>query len=123
MATCKDADRYVTFYLYLTDDIFITYWNQGDPTVKRTLLLVMLAAIPLSAQAEKGKSIMFGDQDPVYQERMVDTSADEQAAHCKALKQRINSLSLRPLSRNAAIQRYRLECEQNYGESRSTIGP
>ena len=91
--------------------------------MKRTILLVMLAVLPLSAQAEKGKSIMFGDQDPVYQERMVDTSTDEQAAHCKALKQRINSLSLRPLSRNAAIQRYRLECEQNYGESRPTIAP
>ena len=30
---------------------------------------------------------MFGDQDPVYQERMVDTSADEQAAQATALEQ------------------------------------
>ena len=91
--------------------------------MKRTLLLVMLAATSFSGQAEKGKSIMFGDQDPVYQERMVNTSVDEQAAHCKALKQRINSLSLRPLSRNAAIQRYKLECEQSHAESRPTIAP
>ncbi len=91
--------------------------------MKHIFLLFILAAIPLSGLAEKGKSIMFGDQDPVYQERMTDTSADEQAAHCKALKQRINSLSLRPLSRNAAIQRYQLECERNYGESRPTIAP
>ena len=91
--------------------------------MKRAPILLVLAMSAGTVYAEKGKSIMFGDEDPVYQERMVDTSADEQAAHCKALKQRINSLSLRPLSRNAAIQRYRLECEQNYGESRSTIGP
>jgi hypothetical protein len=58
--------------------------------VKRTILLLMLTTLPLPGQAEKGKSIMFGDQDPVYQERMVDTSADEHAAHCKAIKQRIN---------------------------------
>lgn len=91
--------------------------------MKRTILLLMLSTFALPVQAEKGKSIMFGDQDPIYQERMTDTSADEQAAHCKALRQRINSLSLRPLSRNAAIQRYQLECEQNYGDPRPTIAP
>jgi hypothetical protein len=91
--------------------------------VNRTILLFMLTTLALPGQAEKGKSIMFGDQDPVYQERVVDTSADEQAAHCKALKQRINSLSLRPLSRNAAIQRYQVECEQNYGDPRPAIAP
>jgi hypothetical protein len=91
--------------------------------VKRNLLLLLLTVMPCSALAEKGKSIMFGDQDPVYLERARDTRSDEQAAHCKALRQRINSLSLRPLSRNAAIQRYQLECEPNYGEPRPAIEP
>ena len=90
---------------------------------KQTITLAALTALALQAQAEKGKSIMFGDPDPVYLERTIDQSADEQAAHCKALKQRINSLSLRPLSRNAAIQRYRLECEPNYGDPRPSIEP
>ena len=97
--------------------------DKGDLTVKRVILLLTLATLALAVHAEKGKSIMFGDQDPLYQERMTDTSADQKATECKALKQRIDSLSLRPLSRNAAIQRYQLECTQNYNDARPSLGP
>jgi hypothetical protein len=92
--------------------------------VKHATFLLVLAMTATVVHAEKGKSIMFGDQDPLYQERTRDTSADTQAEHCKALKRRIDSLSLRPLSRNAAIQRYQLECVQNTGDvPRSSISP
>ena len=91
--------------------------------MKRVIFLMLMATLATPVVAEKGKSIMFGDQDPLYQERTIDPAADQQAAECKALKQRIDSLSLRPLSRNAAIQRYRLECTQNYDEPASSLGP
>jgi hypothetical protein len=92
--------------------------------VKRAHFLLVLAMAAGTAHAEKGKSIMFGDQDPLYQERSRDTANDAQAAECKALKRRIDSLSLRPLSRNAAIQRYQHECVQGTGDvPRSTLSP
>ena len=91
--------------------------------MQRGFILIIALALPLTVHAEKGKSIMFGDTDPVYQERMIDTSEDEQAEHCKSLRRTIDSLSLRPISRNAAIQRYQLECTQNYGNPRPSIQP
>lgn len=91
--------------------------------MERTVILITILVLPLTVHAEKGKSIMFGDADPVYQERMIDTAADEQAEHCKSLRRTIDSLSLRPISRNAAIQRYQLECTQNYGNPRPSVQP
>ena len=91
--------------------------------MQRSLILIIALALPVAGLAEKGKSIMFGDTDPVYQERVIDTTADEQAAHCKSLRRTIDSLSLRPISRNAAIQRYQLECTQNYGNPRPSLQP
>ena len=91
--------------------------------MKRVIFLILMAMLAAPGVAEKGKSIMFGDQDPLYQERSIASETDQQAAECKALKKRIDSLSLRPLSRNAAIQRYRLECTQNYDEPASSLGP
>lgn len=92
--------------------------------MKRAPILLVLAMSAGTVHAEKGKSIMFGDQDPLYQERTRNTSNDAKAEECKALKRRIDSLSLRPLSRNAAIQRYQLECIQGSGDvPRSTLSP
>ena len=92
--------------------------------MKRVIFLILMAMLAAPVVAEKGKSIMFGDQDPLYQERPRNTSNDAQAEECKALKHRIDSLSLRPLSRNAAIQRYQLECVQGSGDvPRSTLSP
>lgn len=85
-----------------------------------TLLFVLLC-FPLISQAEKGQSIMFGDQDPLYVKRTRNTTADEQAEHCKQLRQRMNELKGRPQSRNAVIRRYRVECEPGHempGQSR-----
>ena len=91
--------------------------------MKRVIFPMLLATLAAPVAAEKGKSIMFGDQDPLYRERTIDTAADQNEAECKALKRRIDSLSLRPLSRNAAIQRYRLECTDNYEEPGQSLGP
>ncbi len=92
--------------------------------MKRAPFLLVLAMAAGTVHAEKGKSIMFGDQDPLYQERTRNTANDAQAEECKALKRRIDSLSLRPLSRNAAIQRYQLECVQGSGDlPRPTLSP
>jgi hypothetical protein len=57
---------------------------------------------------------MFGGQDPLATELSRDRSADEQAEHCIQLHNRIEELKGRPQRRNAAIQRYRLECEPQY---------
>jgi len=77
-------------------------------------LLVVLLCLPVVGQAEKGQSIMFGDQDPLYVEKTRDTAADEQADHCTQLRQRMKELKGRPQSRNAVIRRYRVECEPSY---------
>ena len=77
-------------------------------------LIFVLLCLPAISQAEKGQSIMFGDQDPLYVEKTRDTTADEQAAHCKQLRQRMDELKGRPQSRNAVIRRYRVECEPRY---------
>ena len=34
--------------------------------MKRYLLFLSLCTLPFTSQAEKGQSIMFGDQDPLY---------------------------------------------------------
>lgn len=82
--------------------------------MKQLVILLTLVALPSLCLAEKGKSIMFGDTDPVYSERARDTTARQQAERCTQLREEINSLKGKPQRRNAAIQRYRLECEQNY---------
>ena len=55
-------------------------------------LIVALLCLPVVGQAEKGQSIMFGDQDPLYVERTRDTTADEQADHCTQLRKRMKEL-------------------------------
>ena len=77
-------------------------------------LLIVLLCLPVIGQAEKGQSIMFGDQDPLYVERTRDTAAQEQADHCTQLRKRMKELKGRPQSRNAVISRYRVECEPGY---------
>lgn len=78
------------------------------------ILLFVLLCLPVISQAEKGKSTMFGDQDPLYVKRTRNTAADEQAEHCMQLRKRMNELKGRPQSRNAVIRRYRVECEPGY---------
>jgi hypothetical protein len=79
--------------------------------MKRPIIVLTLYALPCTCIADKGQSIMFGEPDPIYQERSRDTMADEQAEHCKQLRAQMDELKYRPLRRNAIVERYRIECE------------
>jgi hypothetical protein len=79
--------------------------------MKRPIIILTLYALPCTCIADKDQSIMFGEPDPIYQERSMDTAADEQAEHCKQLRAQIQNLKYRPLRRNAVVERYRIECE------------
>jgi thymidylate synthase len=79
--------------------------------MKHPLIVTILCILPIVALADKGQSIMFGDSDPIYQEKLKDTAADEQAEHCKQLRAQMDELKYRPLRRNAIVERYKLECQ------------
>lgn len=78
-------------------------------------LVFLLTALGLSftVQAEKGQSIMFGDPDPIYTEKTLDTRADDNAEHCKKLKKQMDDLKGKPLRRNPVVKRYQIECVEN----------
>ena len=78
-------------------------------------LVFLLTALCLSftVQAEKGQSIMFGDPDPIYTEKTLDTRADDRAEHCKKLKQQMDDLKGKPLRRNPVVKRYQIECVED----------
>ena len=88
--------------------------------MKHPLIVPILCILPIVALADKGHSIMFGDSDPIYQEKLKDTAADEQAEHCKQLRAQMEELKYRPLRRNAIVERYKLECQP--GNSRPATG-
>jgi hypothetical protein len=81
-------------------------------TMKRLILVVALCTLPLSSLAEKGQSIMFGDQDPIHAETMASDPAREKADYCNKLRKEIDELKGKPQRRNMAIQRYELDCQQ-----------
>ena len=76
--------------------------------MKKALLL-----LTRGSQAEKGQSIMFGDQDPVYTEAVKTDPAREKAEYCSDLRKQMDELKGRPQKRNMVIQRYQLECQQH----------
>lgn len=80
------------------------------PDVKR-LPLLLIFILPLGVHAEKGQSIMFGDPDPIYQEKTLDTTADEQNEHCKQLRRQMEELKGKPQRRWAVSERIKLECQ------------
>ena len=80
--------------------------------MKVVLMMLPLLALSSASQAEKGQSIMFGDQDPVYTEKTRAPPATEQAEHCRQLRRQMDELKGKPQRRNAVVQRYRLECVQ-----------
>lgn len=82
--------------------------------MKQVLLTLMLFTLPLSSLAEKGQSIMFGDQDPVYVEPVKKDPAREKADYCNDLRQQMDELKGRPQKRNMVIQRYELDCQQQH---------
>ena len=75
-------------------------------------LLLPLLAASFSCHAEKGKSIMFGDQDPIYSDPSMKFTADK-AAFCQELRKEMKELEGKPQRRNAVSQRYQLECRDN----------
>ncbi|MFV1973352.1 MAG: hypothetical protein ACC648_06490 [Thiohalobacterales bacterium] len=89
--------------------------------MKNFALIFVLLCLPVVSQAEQGQSTMLDNQDPFYDKRSGNAAAEEQADHCTQLRQRMNELKGRPLSRNAVIRRYRVECKPGYempGQSR-----
>ena len=81
--------------------------------MKYLLFLLVALGLSFTAQAEKGQSIMFGDPDPIYAETAPDTQADNNAEHCKKLKQQMDDLKGKPLRRNPVVKRYEIECLEN----------
>ncbi len=79
--------------------------------MKQLLFLLSVCTLPFSAHAEKGQSIMFGDPDPIYQERTRDTTAEEHNEHCKQLRRQMDELKGKPQRRHAVAERYKLECQ------------
>jgi thymidylate synthase len=79
--------------------------------VKQLLILLPLCALPLGAHAEKGQSVMFGDPDPIYQEKTRDTANEEHSEHCKQLRRQMDELKGKPQRRHAVVERYKLECQ------------
>ncbi len=81
--------------------------------MKYFLVLPVALGLPFAVQAEKGQSIMFGDPDPIYTETTTDTRADNNAEHCKKLKQQMDDLKGKPLRRNPVVKRYQIECVED----------
>ena len=81
--------------------------------MKYLLCLPVVLGLSFTVQAERGQSIMFGDPDPIYTEKIPDTSADDRAEHCKKLKQQMDELKGRPLRRNPVVKRYQIECVED----------
>ena len=81
--------------------------------MKYPLFLLVALGLSCTAQAEKGRSIMFGDPDPIYTETAPDTRADDRAEHCKKLKQQMDDLKGKPLRRNPVVKRYQIECVED----------
>jgi len=79
--------------------------------VKQLFLLLALITLPFGAHAEKGQSIMFGDPDPIYQEKTRNTTNEEHSEHCKQLRQQMDELKGKPQRRHAVVERYKLECQ------------
>jgi thymidylate synthase len=79
--------------------------------MKHHVLFVLLTALPLAGHAEKGQSIMFGDPDPIYQEKSRDTTAETHNEHCKQLRRQMDELKGKPQRRHAVTERYKLECQ------------
>lgn len=80
--------------------------------MRQLILLLALCALPPGSLAEKGKSIMFGDPDPVYTQPVKKDSAREKTDHCNELRRQMDELKGKPQRRNAVVQRYQLECQQ-----------
>jgi len=80
--------------------------------MKAAALLLPLLLLPLTTQAEKGQSIMFGDQDPMAGATSKKDPAREKADYCNQLRTQLDELKGKPQRRNVMLQQYQLECQQ-----------
>lgn len=84
--------------------------------MKNYLLLLILCTLPFASHAEKGQSIMFGDQDPLYSNSPPADPAKERADHCSELRKQMDEFKGRPQKRNAVVRQYELECQQHQSD-------
>ena len=84
--------------------------------MKNYLLLLTLCTLPFASHAEKGQSIMFGDQDPLYSSSPAADPAKEIADHCSELRKQMDELKGSPQKRNAVVRQYELECQQHQSD-------
>lgn len=54
---------------------------------------------------------MFGEPDPIYQEKTLDTTTAEYEENCRQLRRQIDELKGKPQRRHAASERFRQECQ------------
>jgi hypothetical protein len=90
--------------------------NKPDDTMKNYLLFLTCLTLPFTVQAEKGQSIMFGDQDPLYSSSAATDPDRERADHCSELRKQMDELKGSPQKRNAVVRQYELECQQHQSD-------
>ena len=79
--------------------------------MKTLVLLLFLASLSVSGQAEREPSIMFDDPDPVYIQK-TESDADKLRQECKELSREMERLKGRPIRRAATAERYKADCER-----------
>ena len=84
--------------------------------MKNYLLFLTCLTLPFTVQAEKGQSIMFGDQDPLYSSSAATDPDRERADHCSELRKHMDELKGSPQKRNAVVRQYELECQQHQSD-------
>ena len=82
--------------------------------MKTYLLLFALPIISFAVQAEDSGMVpqIHNDPNPAVVESRNDTFASKNADLCQNLRKEMDSLKGKPLRRNAAAQRYDIECQQ-----------
>lgn len=69
---------------------------------------VLLWSTCLTVQAQKGESVMFGDDTPSLKPDTVATGDDR----CEALRREIEALKGKPQRHMAAVKAYEAECQR-----------
>ncbi len=82
--------------------------------MKTYLLLFALSIISFAVQAEDSGMApqIHNDPNPAVVESRNDSFASKNADLCQNLRKEMDSLKGKPLRRNAAAQRYDIECRQ-----------
>jgi hypothetical protein len=78
--------------------------------MKPVLLVLVLTTTSVAGNAADTQENLSADSDPFYAGKTKDTTAYDQAAHCKELRRQMAELTGSPQRRHAVSQRYQLEC-------------